>query len=714
MSENESNLNLDETQPQPEAEPIEQEEASPDNVVDMPKSSPGTGRNALQEAQTAVAGPARERQGKIARIAALVGEDDWIRVFAQCSYTIRAQIASLFKPLGFGPQKLDERVKAVCPPAIDESAASGPTQYFGSGGQIWVDGSAGVTVLAQFNARILEEIEEDDGTDLEKQYKFRIAGWIGENDATDLGVIDVPAEDFGAMDWPTTKWGARAIIHSGRGVRDALRETIQILSASELKRRKVYTHVGWRKVDGRWVFLTPQGAIGAEGVPVEVDFDKRFSLGANGDMGEAIRASLALLDVGAHDVTYPLVTGGYASVLSAALKIRHSVWVKGATGEFKTAFCTLVQSHFGNFSSESDVVEGDMVSWGSSRPAIEMMLHKWKDVLSLLDNYVPKPGTSHQELEKKAFDVIQAVGDGAGRNLMNSDGTERKTKKPRGLCIMTGEDSPPSNASTIGRLVVVFVKKGSIDIEKLTAAQAKTALLPVAMRGFIEWLAKGGDERVAWLREQRTEIRARLTKGAGDDSHRRAASNLAVHITALTAFLRFAVESGAITEHEAGKLTLTADAAFRQVSQMSGQHAESSPTDRYLDALRSLIQTGSVKLASAEKSLAEVSEGAARGIGWTAEGEVCLDPGLSWDAVRRFYGDAKWPYQERHIYLTLQDQDHLAKPTGADQKAGRPTVRRTVGGSQKRVLALPMELFAAHIPPESTLDDSEQGVMDRV
>ena len=65
---------------------------------------------------------------------------------------------------------------------------------------------------------------------------------------------------------------------------------------------------------------------------------------AHVELKDAIRASLAVLDLAPDRVTVPTLGAVWRSILGAA---DFSVFVYGATGRFKTALASLLQQHFG-------------------------------------------------------------------------------------------------------------------------------------------------------------------------------------------------------------------------------------------------------------------------------------------------------------------------------------------------------------------------------
>jgi hypothetical protein len=110
--------------------------------------------------------------------------------------------------------------------------------------------------LANFAARITEDLALDDGEVTTRAFQIEgsLAGGIP------LPSVRVPASRFNAMGWVTEHWGARAVIRAGMSSRDYLREAIQRLSP-DVQHRKVFTHTGWREIEGEWAFLTANGAV---------------------------------------------------------------------------------------------------------------------------------------------------------------------------------------------------------------------------------------------------------------------------------------------------------------------------------------------------------------------------------------------------------------------------------------------------------------------
>ncbi|NJL58267.1 MAG: hypothetical protein HC887_00110 [Desulfobacteraceae bacterium] len=202
--------------------------------------------------------------------------------------------------------------------------------------------------VSRFSAEITHELTLDNG--LEAQKAFRISG--KSNTGRHFPEITIPAEQFYGMNW-VMKWGAGAVISSGQGKKDRLREAIQLLSEN-ISEHTIYKHFGWRRIEGEWFYLTNSGAIGADGLhdDIEVQSDSRkfenYTLpDPDADLKEAVKASLRILDLADIAISVPALASIYRSVLNEFAEIDYSLFIQGASGAQKTELSALIQAHFG-------------------------------------------------------------------------------------------------------------------------------------------------------------------------------------------------------------------------------------------------------------------------------------------------------------------------------------------------------------------------------
>ena len=582
-------------------------------------------------------------------------------------------------------------------------------------GLVWERPTANGTVavpLANFRARIVAQVVEDDGA--EQRRLFEIEGALGSRTPR----FGLPASAFSAMNWPTEHLGANAVTYAGMGLRDHARVAIQLLSG-EVPERTVYTHTGWREIAGEWVYLHAGGAIGPRG-PVEVGIETRLDgalaryLLPNPPTGitlqAAVRASLRLLEVAPDRVSVPLLAATYRAVLGAT---DLSVHLAGPTGVLKTELAALVQQHFGA-AMDSRHLPG---SWSSTGNLLEAVAFAAKDAVFVVDDFAPAGSAGDvQRLHRDADRLLRAQGNGSGRGRMRADTTLRPPKPPRGLVLSTGEDVPRGQ-SLRARVLVLEVEPGDVNEERLSACQADAAagLYAAAMAGFIGSIAGRYGAIRAGLR---AEI-VRLRGGAvGSRAHRRTPEIVANLAIGIDTFLTFAETVGAI---EPQARTALSQRCWRALGEAAGSQAEhqaaSDPATRFLELLAAAIGSGRAHVAGEDGDLPpnpgawgwrKDTDGAGsfghetwrpqrERVGWVVEDDsnddLYLDPDASFAAAQSMGRDTGDPLavQPRTLRRRLAQAGFLLS---VEEVRHRLTVRRELGGVRRTVLHLSASLLA--------------------
>ena len=97
-------------------------------------------------------------------------------------------------------------------------------------------------------------------------------------------------------------------------------------------------------------------------------------------------------------------------------------------------------------------------------------------------------------MHSKADRLLRGQGNRTGRARMKPDGTLRHEYYPRGLILTSGEDIPQGQ-SLRGRMMILELTKGDVDLNILSEVQnaAADGLLAQAMSAYLQWLAQGFD-----------------------------------------------------------------------------------------------------------------------------------------------------------------------------------------------------------------------------
>ena len=543
--------------------------------------------------------------------------------------------------------------------------------------------------LSNFTAEIVEELHCDDG--VEACRYFLIEGCLC--DGTSLPQVRVAAADFETMYWVAIAWGIRAIIAAGRGVRDYLRAAIQEFSRDALQ-RTLYRHVGWRRFGDAMVYLHAGGGIGSDGIVPDVGVDlpqslEHFNLPEppTGDaLVEAVHASLRLLDIGPDHVTVALFGIAYRSVLGGT---DYSVHLVGPSGTFKSTTAALVQQHFGPAMDATHLP----ASWSSTANSTEGLLFFAKDTTVTIDDFSPTGNANQiQAAHRDADRIFRSQGNRSGRQRMRADGSIRPTKSPRGSVLSTGEDVPRGYSAS-ARVLIIKVSPGDISVDRLSECQraATNGLFAASMAAFIQWLASQIEEIQIQLREDLPELRDEMRM---ERTHARTPGIAAELIAGIRYFLRFAVESGCLTQSESASIERRCRDALRvAVSDQRESQSHAAPERQFLAMIASLLTTCRAHLDPVDHRRPDslrnygwhdhpsVHNQVVPGgglIGFVQDDDVYLDPEASFAAAQclaREGGDAI-PISQRTLTQRLYESNFLIVEASQNTHLHRLVVRR--------------------------------------
>jgi hypothetical protein len=428
------------------------------------------------------------------------------------------------------------------------------------------------------------------------RHTFTVAGTL--DDGTKLSDASVSAADFSGMNWIVQEWGSQAIANAGQGAKDHIRAAIQKLSLRGVRRRTVYGHSGWRMLGSGWAYLHAGGAIGPIG-PVEgietalPDTLTRAVLPAppTGDeRAKAVRASLALIDLGPERITAPVQAATYRAALG---DMDFSVYLVGSSGSFKTETAALCQQHYGDFTART--LPGN---WHSTANATESLAFAAKNMLFVVDDFAPG-GTQAEvsRMHREADRIFRSVGNRSGRQRLRADGTLRAVRPPRALVLSTGEDIPRGH-SVRGRMGIVEVSKGDITSENLTRCQRDAAegLYASAMSAYICWLAARYETIRNTLREEARSLRERYHD---EEQHARTPGIRADLAIGWKYFLLFALDVDAISEQEAEDYRERAGVGLKIMARAQASHQQAAePVSQFLSLLRGALASGRAHVAA--------------------------------------------------------------------------------------------------------------------
>lgn len=544
--------------------------------------------------------------------------------------------------------------------------------------------------LCNFTAEIVEEIALDDGCEVKLQY--RVSGKLDNTSELPIAIVDA-ADYLEVLKWVARAWGANAIVTCGS--HNDLREAIQQLSKP--KQSRIYTHTGWREIDGKQVYLHQGGAVGTDGVSVQLDapLDRAQLPEKVEEPTEAIRCSLKLLACGPASVSIPLLGAIYLAPLASVLEPDFAIYLTGPTGSLKSELAALAQQHFGRFDRKHLPA-----SWSSTENAIEAILFTLKDMLAVVDDFAPQANRRDQVRQQQVAErVIRSVGNRSARARLRADLSRHADRPPRSLVIITGEQLP-EGASINARLVVVEVNREELDLDAITEVQGLAKRFPHAMRAYLEWLApKIGS--VKELERVKDELRDWFRAVSG---HMRQPESLALLALGLACFLECAEEQAAISSDEADRIWETACKALSDICHREADYLrERDPADEFLRAVTTMLAQNTAYLRKKDPSATELNDGPGEHIGFTDWKYVYLMPEASQKAVSNFLYRAgvNWPITKRALGQLLKQKGCLI--LGSD---GRTTRQVHTFWGKHRVFQIPRD----YVLDYSGEDDSEAPV----
>ncbi len=543
-------------------------------------------------------------------------------------------------------------------------------------------GKAKATPLSNFLARPTKIVVKDDG--LEKQRFYEIEGMVLQTGRL-LPPVLVPAEKFPAMQWPA-EWDLEPNLFPGPTVKDKVRFVVQHLgrNASE---ESIFTHLGWRKINGKWSYLHANGCIGANNIKVELDPRlQKYSLpDLPGDRIKAMEASLALLDVAPLRVTLPLFALVYLAPLREWLKQADLVpafifWLYGYTGTRKSSLAAMFLCHFGTFTAKTPPA-----SFKDTPNSLEKRAFDCKDSILLVDDYHPTASPIEgKKMEQIAQQLLRGYGDLVGRGRMRPDATLRPTYEPRGLCLVTAEDLI-SGGSSNARLFPTELLPGDVDLAKLTQAQKNAKLPAQAMVGYLEWLGQAMQDRTtecltAIFHEKREEatqlnVHGRLVEAA-------TSLYMGLHFA-----LEYAASIGAINAERREQLLSVGWELFLGLAKEQGEQVtDVKPTTRFLSIVSELLANGSIHTVSARLLANDDAPRSGTCVGWHDNEFFYFLPDVLYNTVSQFLSrqGEQFPISKINLWRQLADEGFTQIETEGKHK--RYTKKKTIGNFRNRLL----------------------------
>jgi hypothetical protein len=283
---------------------------------------------------------------------------------------------------------------------------------------------------------------------------------------------------------------------------------------------------------------------------------------------------------------------------------------------------------------------------------------------------------------------VRSVDNRAGRGRLTRDIKARQSYPPRGLVMVTGEELPETE-SLVARLFVVELKGDSVDLPRLTDAQAQRELYSHAMAGYLGWLKEHWSAYIKLIPERVLHYRGLASKGG---AHLRLPETMALLMVGWEMGLRYALSIGALPASDYALLMdLGWGALVENAAEMAQLGGEEKPEELFLGTFRELLVQGKVYLCQRDGPGligggrgAPGSEERGEMLGWYDEAHLYLLPEVSYTRIARHFRDQGGVFPARPLTLRkgLKEASYLI------EQNGRLTTNLWASGSGHRVLAL--------------------------
>ena len=557
--------------------------------------------------------------------------------------------------------------------------------------------------ICDFVAIPHSEIMQDDGVN--RNMAFEVDAWT--QDGRRLPRTRVKASDFGGMSWVTSAWGLQANVMPGNSAKDHARYAIAAVGKMTAAHITEYSHTGWRKIAGKWCYLYHGGAVGADGVRVNLDgglsgyrLDGAGAAGFDSISAEAAAAaSWGIRNVIAPHVAIPLLGTIYLAPLweflnQTNVKPSYGLYLAGGTGSRKSTSAALALSHFGNFTSKTLPA-----SFHDTGNTIRRRAFILKDMPFVVDDFHP---TGSQQEKRQLKEIAQSLsrmaGDGAERGRMRPDGTLQPATPPRCVTIITGEDIPDVGESGLARYYMVSIQPNDVPISaELTAAQemARNGYMQRAMLGYIEWLRAQADELPETLHKRFLDMRTWATEKA-KDQHARAPETIAHILTGYYMMLLYFRHVGLLDQEACTAAIAEAMATLTATSKEQARIIkEDKPVNIFLDSVAELLASKEVFVTDISASATEGGKpSAAVGrelVGCRDESYYYLIPRIIYKCVQELCvkQGSTFPISLRSLYRDLRTADILR--SGVNCTEERPTKSKRIGDNSIFYLWIPRD-----------------------
>lgn len=536
-------------------------------------------------------------------------------------------------------------------------------------------------LLGNFYIKPIEEVIKDNGVDVQRY--FRLMPVVEHKK---LLAADIEATKFNSMSFIAPTWGLKLKYSTTTNVLPSIRESVQTL-AGNIEEQYIYQHTGWRNICGKWCYLHANGAIGLDGVSVELygRLSKYSFPNKVNDNKKSLETMMLLISVAPLETIYPLIAITFLSPLNefmrqVSIEPSFLVFLLGRTGCMKSTLAALFMCFFGEFDNKCLPM-----SFRDTPNSIEKSAFLLKDTLTVIDDFHPTTNRAEYiKLQTTAQSISRAYGDRVGRGRMNSDGSLKQAYVPRGNAIITGEDVPNIGESGVARNIIIEIKKDDIKKDVLTLLQNKAHLLNECMFEFIKWIATQTKDLPDRLKRDFLLYRDKAINNKGHSRIPESIAHLQVGFTQVTQFLKY---HGLLDDETEKNYNEQAFEIFMNIANSQNEIVkEDKPIERFINPLMELIAANKLYVISTNAS--SLNPGSEGFVGYEDEEYYYLSPIIVYSEVKKFYRNQglEFPVSKQILFKHLEQEGYI-EVENIKGRTNRTKVK-SIGSSKERYLWL--------------------------
>ncbi|MFO0695474.1 MAG: DNA polymerase [Polyangiales bacterium] len=443
--------------------------------------------------------------------------------------------------------------------------------------RVAADGQASYVVRGV--VRIVTETHavDDDRAPVEWELEAQLA------DGTILGRRRVPVSELHRAGALVALFGAQIRVDAAPHVVVA---ALQAISYGTVSRISVARNLGFVERNGQLGFVAANRAIGLPTVRPRVpDQLQSYTLPESvTDLDRALDVAMRAFELnpsGAYGAVYLGMAG--LAVLSRFLGTNFALFFVSETGQVKSSTLFPLISHFGTFDRDRMPV-----TFESSLPAIEALVHAAGDVVVVLDDYAPRH--PRDPVIEKAQKIFQNIGNRTGRAVLGKDRSLAEDRSPRGVVASSGEHAP-EGASVNARLLTVNLDTFPVDLAVLGAMERRADELPTVGLALVEWVLVHHPDLRRVLRALRERYEA-FYRDLPEVAHRRTPGQLALVLVGVHVYLEAMLVRGALDVDDAATAFRRAQQGIAELARaQAAKQLDSDPISAFGERLRDILNS---------------------------------------------------------------------------------------------------------------------------